>query len=238
MVIAVSFGLLVPPRILSLARYGGLNVHPSLLPDLRGSAPIEHAILKGRECTGVSVQTLHPTAFDEGVVLAQSPPPGIAIGKGETAEELVRRLAEVGAEMLVDLLKTQKFVSPLQGVSWYAQTGGPVDYAPKITKQDRFVDFRTMNMEQILAVQRALGDTWCILPNGDRLVMHEVVNLGLMETEADVESGLWVQDGCREPLFRTACGRMGGIRSSTYAGGKAGKGNAKAKKVLHAQARL
>ncbi|KAJ4331832.1 Methionyl-tRNA formyltransferase [Ascochyta clinopodiicola] len=236
LVIAVSFGLLVPPRILSLARYGGLNVHPSLLPDLRGSAPIEHAILKQREYTGVSVQTLHPTQFDQGVVLAQTSAPGIRIGEHETAGELKERLAVVGAEMLVDVLKTRKFISPLEDVSWYAQTNKPTDYAPKITKQDAFIDFPSMSMDQILAVHRALGDTWCKLPNGDRLVMHEVVNLDY--TNTDGKPGLWAQDDCPEPLFRAACGRVGGIRSSTYAGGKAGKGNAKVRKMLLAQAKL
>ncbi|KAF9693899.1 hypothetical protein EKO04_008481 [Ascochyta lentis] len=236
LVIAVSFGLLVPPRILSLARYGGLNVHPSLLPDLRGSAPIEHAILKRREYTGVSVQTLHPTKFDQGVVLAQSPAPGIRIAKDETAGELEGRLAIVGAQMLVDVLETRKFVSPLEGVGWYAQANAAIDYAPKITKQDAFIDFTSMDMDQILAVHRALGDTWCMLPNGDRLVMHDVVNLGY--TNTDGQPGLWAQEDCHEPLFRAACGRVGGIRSSTYSGGKSGKGNSKVKKMLLAQAEL
>jgi methionyl-tRNA formyltransferase len=78
----------VPPRILQKLKYGGLNVHPSLLPDLRGAAPIEHAILSGRNYTGVSVQTLHPLHFDHGVVLAQTPAPGIPIGPDTTAAAL------------------------------------------------------------------------------------------------------------------------------------------------------
>ena len=56
LVIAVSFGLLVPARILNEAKYGGLNVHPSLLPDLRGPAPIIHTLLKQRSHTGVTLQ--------------------------------------------------------------------------------------------------------------------------------------------------------------------------------------
>ncbi|KZM20690.1 Methionyl-tRNA formyltransferase [Ascochyta rabiei] len=230
LVVAVSFGLLVPPRILSLAPYGGLNVHPSLLPDLRGAAPIEHAILKRREYTGVSVQTLHPTHFDQGVVLAQTPPPGISIAKHETAAELEGRLAAAGADMLVDVLHTRKFVSPLQGVGWYAQSNRPLDHAPKITKQHGFIDFTAMHMDQILAVHRALGDTWCTLPNGDRLVMHELVTLPYTNTHG--QPGLWAQHHGPDPLFRAACGRVGRIESSTYAGGKAGRGNAKVKKLL------
>jgi methionyl-tRNA formyltransferase len=234
-VVAVSFGLLVPPRILGQASYGGLNVHPSLLPDLRGSAPIAHAILKQREYTGVSVQTLHPQHFDQGTILAQSLAPGVKIETNETAKQLEARLADIGADMLIDVLKSRSFVTPPQNVGWYA---GPVDYAPKTTKQDRFIDFRTHTISEILAIQRALGDTWCLLPNGDRLIMHEmvsldeveVVNLGAIEKTG--EPGLWVQDDSRVPLFRAACGRVGGLRKSTYAGGLAGKGNKKVKKLL------
>ncbi|KAJ4378544.1 Methionyl-tRNA formyltransferase [Didymella sp. IMI 355093] len=226
LVIAVSFGLLVPPRILDQAKYGGLNVHPSLLPDLRGSAPIEHAILKQRDYTGVSVQTLHPTKFDEGVVLAQTPAPGMKIGDGETAVELNSRLGPMGASMLVDVLKEQRFVSPLEPTGWYS---GAVDHAPKLTKQDALVDFSTMSMAHILAIQRALGHTWIRLPNGERLVVHELADTGAhLECELPMPN----QGVGGELFLRAACGRIGTIRSSTYPGGRRGHGNSKAAKVL------
>ncbi|EAT87685.1 hypothetical protein SNOG_05294 [Parastagonospora nodorum SN15] len=134
LIIAVSFGLLIPPRILSLATHGGLNVHPSLLPDLRGPAPIEHAILRGRERTGVSIQTLHPTRFDHGTVLAQTPAPGLAISRDATAARLGEELAAVGARMLVDVLRERMYLAPHRDVGWYA---GSIAHAPKTTKQDR-----------------------------------------------------------------------------------------------------
>ena len=227
----------MPPRILGLARHGGLNVHPSLLPDLRGSAPIEHAVLQQRPYTGVSVQTLHPQRFDEGVVLAQTPAPGLAIGADETAAALKERLVLVGAHMLVDVLVQRRFVEPLQSAAWYT---GAATYAPKITKQDRFVAFETMTMARVLAVQRALGDTWCLLANGERLVMHEMVALDSADavTRENGQAALWYHETRRELLFQTACGRIGVVKSSTYPGGKAGKGNAKVEKTLRAQAKL
>lgn len=228
LVVAVSFGLLVPPRILAAARYGGLNVHPSLLPDLRGSAPIEHAILKQRSHTGVSVQTLHPQRFDEGVVLAQTPSPGIPISADDTAAVLEPRLAALGADMLVDVLKEGKFLDPVQDASWFP---GPTDYAPKITKQHRFLDFSTMHMPNILAVQRALGDMWCLLPNGERLVLHDVVDTGSMQ-EGRLPGLALDEAADRELLFRDAVGRVGIVRSSTYPGGARGKGNSKVLKLL------
>jgi methionyl-tRNA formyltransferase len=229
LVIAVSFGLLVPSRILNHAQYGGLNVHPSLLPDLRGPAPLEHAILKRRAHTGVSIQTLHPKHFDQGTILAQTPAPGLAIPQGSTAHELLeKQLAQIGAEMLIDVLKSSKFVPPLEDAGWY---DGPTDHAPKITKQDRFVDFSKTTVKEILAIQHALGDPWCLLPNGDRLILHELVDTGMVDT-LKRQPGLWVEPTVRNPMFIDCTGGMGMIMESTYEGNKHGHGNAKLTRVL------
>jgi methionyl-tRNA formyltransferase len=225
LVIAVSFGLLVPPRILNLAEYGGLNVHPSLLPDLRGPAPIEHAVLNRRSHTGVSIQTLHPKHFDQGIILAQTPAPGIPIPHGTTAASLESQLAKTGADMLLDVLKSHKFAPPLQDVGWYATSNGPTDHAGKIAKSDRFIDFSTHTMDEILARLHALGNPWCFLPNGDRLIIHDIALAEDANVPGDV-TGIHIQERS-PPLIRTSCGRIGRIVSSTYAGGKAGQGNAK-----------
>ncbi|KAH7084786.1 formyl transferase [Paraphoma chrysanthemicola] len=234
LIVAVSLGLFVPPRLLGLAKYGGINVHPSLLPDLRGPAPIEHAILNRRSCTGVSVQTLHPTTFDQGTILAQTPAPGIEVTPDSTAHVLAERLAEVGAQMLVDVIKDNGFVPPHKDVGWYASSGGPVDHAPKITKQNHYVDFSEKTMDAILAMQSALGELWCILPNGDRLIIHKVAETQKPDA-LNHRPGIWVEHGLKDPLFRAACGRIGVILSSTYAGSKAGHGNAKLLRMLPIQ---
>lgn len=205
-------------------------MHPSLLPDLRGAAPIQHALLKQRSHTGVSVQTLHPSRFDAGVVLAQSEAPGVRIGRDEGAGELEGRLARIGARMLVEVLKARAYVHPVRR-GWYGDELGPVEYAGKIVKADHFVDFATMTLQRILATQRALGDTWCVLASGDRLVVHELVDLGEVDTQGH-ERGMWVQDGYKEILFRAKCGSVGGIRRSTFAGGAKGKGNKIVRKMF------
>lgn len=73
LVIAVSYGKLIPQKFLSLIRFGGLNVHPSLLPKYSGASPLHYALLNRDPYTGVTVQTLHPTKFDKGDILLQSP---------------------------------------------------------------------------------------------------------------------------------------------------------------------
>jgi methionyl-tRNA formyltransferase len=238
LVIAVSFGLFVPPRILSHAKYGGLNVHPSLLPDLRGPAPIEHALLQQRKRTGVSIQTLHPVHFDHGTILAQTPAPGLLISSGTTKAALEIQLAKIGAKMLVDVLNSRSYVPPHQDSGWYASmSNASVNYAPKITKQDSFVDFEKHTKEEIMVKQRALGETWCLLPNGDRLIMHHLRH----DDGGDTSSGplgIWTSNNQANPLFRAANGRVGQIRLSTYEGGKVGCGNAKLLRMFPPQKEL
>ncbi|KAL2152645.1 hypothetical protein VTH82DRAFT_5829 [Thermothelomyces myriococcoides] len=114
LIIAVSFGLFVPPRLIHASKYGGLNVHPSLLPDLRGPAPIHHALLAERNYTGITIQTLSPEAFDAGVPLLQTPPPGIRIPEECTPEQLQGILAPMGADLLVQALRAGLHVPPYQ----------------------------------------------------------------------------------------------------------------------------
>lgn len=143
--VAVSFGLFVPPRVLRSLRFGGLNVHPSMLPDLRGPAPLQHALLRGRTHAGVTLQTLHEKDFDRGAVLAQTPWPGLPIPEGCDVRQLHDLLAEKGAELLAGALERRLFVPPLQLVGWQPTDGdldrGLVHDAPKVTKLDSMVDW-------------------------------------------------------------------------------------------------
>lgn len=191
-------------------------------------------MLRRREYTGVSIQTLHPKQFDHGIILAQSPAPGIHIPRGMSAALLEEQLARTGAEMLVDVLKAHRFAPPIEDAGWYATSNGPIDHAPKITKQDRFVDFSTNSIDDILSIQRALGDAWCILPNGDRLLIHKIEDTGKIDTLGR-EPGIWVQKGYDYPLFCDAGGKIGVILESTYAGSKAGQGNAKLLRMFPAE---
>jgi methionyl-tRNA formyltransferase len=237
LVVAVSFGLLVPPRILGLAKYGGLNVHPSLLPDLRGPAPIEHAILQRREHTGVSIQTLHPRHFDQGTVLAQTPAPGIPIPPMATAAELETQLAAQGAKMLLDVLKRGKHIPPHQDVGWYH---GSVSHATKTTKQDRHVAFADKTFDEMNAIQQALGFPWCMLSNGERLLLSSfeqsrLEDVGMNET---IEAGLYIRRGLKTPVFLTKDGEVGVVQRSTYSGAGADKGNERIMKMLTAKERV
>ncbi|UKZ92094.1 uncharacterized protein TrAFT101_007063 [Trichoderma asperellum] len=162
LIVVVSFGLFVPPRILKSAKYGGLNVHPSLLPHLRGPAPIHHAMMRNDKYTGVSLQTLDPKAFDHGIVLAQTPSPGIPIPAGATLRHLTESLAKVGAEMLVQGLRDGVHVLPYTNVGWMADQLKEKElvHAPKVSKGESQINWPEWNSPDIARFLNIFNTVW------------------------------------------------------------------------------
>lgn len=158
LVVAVSFGLLVPKSILDAAQYGGLNVHPSLLPDLRGSAPIVHALLKRKASTGVSLQTMHPTKFDHGTVLGQSEE--VPVPSGSTPDQMIHKLGPLGADLLCKGIAEGAFVPPLKDVQDGKPKPAKIDLAPKISPRDRQIDWKNWTADEIIFRDHVLGDLW------------------------------------------------------------------------------
>jgi methionyl-tRNA formyltransferase len=98
--VVVAYGHLLVPEVIEVATGGAYNVHASLLPALRGAAPIHAAIREGLTETGVSIMRIVP-ALDAGPVLLQIATP---IASDETCGELQLRLAELGAQALIEAL--------------------------------------------------------------------------------------------------------------------------------------
>ena len=98
--VVVGYGHIFKPHMLTLPTRGMINVHASLLPCLRGAAPIEHAIIQGLEETGVSIIEL-ALGLDSGPVIHQVTTP---IAPDETGGELTARLAELGALALIEAM--------------------------------------------------------------------------------------------------------------------------------------
>ena len=99
--VVAAYGLILPKWTLDLPTYGVLNVHPSLLPRHRGPAPVANAILEGDEETGVTVMKVEPKV-DSGPILRFV---GIKVGPRDTTGALTKRLAEIGARLLVETLR-------------------------------------------------------------------------------------------------------------------------------------
>lgn len=99
-VVVAAFGQILPPPVLELPHGGCLNIHGSLLPRYRGAAPISAAILAGDQETGVTVM-LMDEGLDTGPILARARLP---IGPSDTTATLAEKLAELGAQLLLDIL--------------------------------------------------------------------------------------------------------------------------------------
>ncbi|KAI1363737.1 formyl transferase [Xylaria arbuscula] len=143
LIIAVSFGLFVPPRLLSAAKYGGLNIHPSLLPDLRGPAPLHHSLLNNDLITGVSLQSLHHYKFDHGFIIAQTPhdrknPSTIRIpAHYENPATLQSLITPAAVQLLISSLRENLHVPPFKPrAEVYCIPKSEIRHAPKITKRD------------------------------------------------------------------------------------------------------
>src|SRR6267378_420293 len=133
--VVVAYGHILKPELLELPSRGMVNVHPSLLPGLRGAAPVEWAIIRGLETTGVTIMQLDPR-MDSGPILHQIPHP---IEPDVTGGELSAHLAEVGAQALVETLAMmEQGDRPPQPVP---QDESRVTFAPKLTREVARIDW-------------------------------------------------------------------------------------------------
>ncbi len=131
--VVVAYGHILKPELLAIPKHGMVNVHPSLLPELRGAAPIEWAIINGLTKTGVTIMQLD-AGMDSGPILHQIPED---VPADITAGELATHLAEVGAEALVEALALleQGAIRPRP------QDSSRATYAPKLTRETARLDW-------------------------------------------------------------------------------------------------
>jgi methionyl-tRNA formyltransferase len=147
-IVVVGYGQIIPASIFDLPRHGTINVHASLLPRYRGAAPVQWAIANGDTVTGVTTMRIE-TGLDTGDILLQREAP---IGPEETASELSARLADIGADLLVETLKKLDAISPRK------QDPALASYAPALKKEDGRIDWR---MTALQIANRARGfDPW------------------------------------------------------------------------------
>jgi methionyl-tRNA formyltransferase len=126
LIVVVAYGQIIPPDVLAIPRLGVVNVHASLLPRHRGAAPIAHAILAGDRETGVTIMRMDEQ-LDHGPILALRATP---IGSREEAVGLTARLAEMGAELLVETLDRLGEIKPVE------QEHAKATVAPRLRRED------------------------------------------------------------------------------------------------------
>ena len=147
-VCVAAYGMILPPAVLQIPRFGCVNVHASLLPRYRGAAPIERAILNGDELTGVSIMRMEE-GLDTGPFARQV---AIPVGDLDSAA-LTETLARAGAAALLDVLSDLESGS----VIWTEQDDAAATYAAKIARDDIALD-PSLKVEQALRRIRASSD--------------------------------------------------------------------------------
>jgi methionyl-tRNA formyltransferase len=133
LIVVAAFGQILRPDVLDLPQYGCSNVHASLLPRWRGSAPIQAAILNGDEQTGITILKMDP-GVDTGPILSQRP---VVIGKEDTSGTLTEKLSAIGAILLVETLPQYLNGSLIP----LPQDNSLTTYAPMIKKEHGMLDF-------------------------------------------------------------------------------------------------
>jgi len=145
--VVVAYGQILSKKIIAAPRVACVNLHASLLPRWRGASPIHHAILSGDAETGVTLMQLE-MELDAGPVFSVV---RTTIGEQETRPELESRLANLGAEMLLEQLPQLETIQP------NPQPQFGVTYAPIIQKQDGRLSF-TKTAKEADRMVRAFGD--------------------------------------------------------------------------------
>jgi len=132
-VIVVAYGRIIPAEMLAIPRHGFINVHASVLPVLRGAAPINWAILCGYPATGVSIMQLDQGLDTGPVYLSASCP----ITEADDAVTLSERLARLGAEKLLEVLA----LIAIERIRPEPQDHACATYAPLLKKEDGLIDW-------------------------------------------------------------------------------------------------
>lgn len=134
LIVVAAYGRILPPTLLALPRLGCINVHASLLPKYRGASPIAHAIAAGDTESGVAIMRME-AGLDTGPVYAMA---ALPIAPTDTCNSLTIKLAESGAQLLVrtlpDIIAGRAEAVP--------QDDAGATYAPLLTKDDGWLDFR------------------------------------------------------------------------------------------------
>ena len=148
LVCVVSYGVILPKSFLKIPRLGCINVHPSMLPKYRGSAPIQWAILNGDKKTGVTIMYLNEK-MDAGDIIIQKE---VEIGDDETTGELWNRLSKIGAELLIESIKNIENGTVVRTVQ-------PEEFtlAPMLTKDMSKIDWKLKTSADIKNLVRGLN---------------------------------------------------------------------------------
>jgi methionyl-tRNA formyltransferase len=191
--VVVAYGKILPPQFLAAPRHGCINVHFSLLPEYRGAAPVNWAVVNGEKQTGVTTMKI-VEELDAGPILLQK---ATKIGADETAPALLSRLAEIGAELISETLGNLDEIEPKP------QLASEATFAPMLTRADGLIDW---SMDAFAIERRVRGfQPWpnaYTTFNSRRLIVWKAQ--ADIAAEADAEPGRVLT--AHGHILRLACG--------------------------------
>jgi len=183
--VVVSFGHLLPKRIIEAFPYGMLNVHPSILPRWRGASPILHTILNGDEETGISIIQIRPSRFDVGPLLLQECYP---VPENCTTLQLRDYLAIEGATLLLRTLQDLKTLVKRE----VEQDNYGFTYARKLSVGNARVKWETQSPISIDRQYRAFSEMYGLRSQwkNQPVRLLDMVPLVEMHECSDIEASL------------------------------------------------
>ncbi|HEX9887019.1 MAG TPA: methionyl-tRNA formyltransferase [Longimicrobiales bacterium] len=199
--VVVAYGHILRREVLDVPRLGSFNVHASLLPALRGAAPVNWAIIRGHETSGVTVMRM-VEAMDAGPILLQEEEP---IGATQTATELASRLSEVGAVALVEALA----LLSVGAVAERDQDEARATYAPKVDRDTARIDW-SASAREVADLVRGMDETpgaWSVLDGSPVKLFAPRPETGASPSSADGPEAGDVGGGATGPAPGTVVSR-------------------------------
>ena len=195
LIIVVAYGKILPKNVIDYPKYGCINVHGSLLPEYRGAAPMQRAIIDGKEKTGITIMYM-AEGLDTGDMLLTRE---ILIDENDNFENIHDKLGILGAQMLQEIIPMLQNGTAVR----IPQDDGLSTYAKKISKEDCLIDF-SKSAKEIHDQIRGLSPiplSFTHLPNGKILKVISSKITDRSTVHANVGTVLSLDDG-----IEIACG--------------------------------
>ena len=175
-IITAAYGQIIPSIILDYPKYGCINVHGSLLPKLRGGAPVHHAIINGDKVAGVTIMYMDKK-MDSGDIISQA---STDIGEDTTLDELYSRLSCMGRDLLMDTLP-----SIFNGTNKrIKQNEEEVTYGLNITKEEEKINFNNSinDIHNRIRGLSSIPGAYAIL-NGKRMKIYKSIKTNILSND-------------------------------------------------------
>jgi len=190
----VAYGKILPQEILDIPEKGSINVHGSLLPQYRGAAPIQWAVLNGDKITGITTMYMGAGMDTGDMILKQE----VEIGEDETTGELWGRLSKIGAELLVETLKQIE-----AGTAPRIPQGDDFTMAPMLDKEMAKIDWENKTAKEIKNLVRGLNPimgAYTFL-NGKKIKFWKVDLAEGIEENQELKNGTVIKSDKKDGIY-------------------------------------